>query len=81
MATTHTYATLEVSKGAYAEIRKKLEDAGYQYAFHEDGLIDMYGIALKLDADSPPCGGDRCWRAEDGTWVHSSKSYGTCKEA
>lgn len=44
--TTHTYATLEVSKAAYDEIRKKLEDAGYQHAFHEDGLIDMHGIAL-----------------------------------
>jgi hypothetical protein len=44
--TTHTYATLEVSRAAYDEIRKKLEDAGYQHAFHEDGLIDMHGIAL-----------------------------------
>lgn len=28
----------------------------------------------------PPCGGLRCWRADDGTWRHSSKSYSTCSE-
>lgn len=26
----------------------------------------------------PPCGGSRCHLADDGTWIHSSKSYGTC---
>ena len=48
---THTYAVLEVSRAAYAEIKAKLEGAGYQDQFHndrEDGvLIDMHGIALK----------------------------------
>lgn len=46
---THTYAVLEVSETAYAEIRTKLAEAGYQHAFHRehDGeLIDMDGIAL-----------------------------------
>lgn len=28
--------------------------------------------------DVPPCGGNRCHMASDGTWIHSSKSYGTC---
>lgn len=28
--------------------------------------------------EAPPCGGDRCHKADDGTWIHSSKSYGTC---
>jgi len=28
--------------------------------------------------DVPPCGGNRCFRAANGTWIHSSKSYGTC---
>lgn len=42
---THTYATLEVSAEAYDEIKRKLEDAGYQHAFI-DGAIDMHGIAL-----------------------------------
>lgn len=26
----------------------------------------------------PPCGGTHCHRADDGTWIHSSKSYGAC---
>lgn len=43
--TTHTYATLEVSEATYAEIHDKLDEAGYQHAFH-DGAIDMRGIAL-----------------------------------
>jgi hypothetical protein len=34
-------------------------------------------LELRL-ADVPPCGGRRCWKAEDGTWIHSSKSYGSC---
>ena len=44
---THTYAILGLSKEAFAEIKKKLEDAGYQHAFHEDGVIDMHGIAVQ----------------------------------
>lgn len=54
---THTYAILPVSSAAYAEIKQKLEVAGYQYAFHdtrpgEDGIvIDMYGIALKNEEE------------------------------
>lgn len=47
---TYTYATLEVSAAAYKEIRDKLDAAGYQHAFHEDGdgeVIDMHGIGLK----------------------------------
>lgn len=43
---TRTYATLEVSKPAFDEIAKKLREARYDHAF-QDGLIDMYGIALK----------------------------------
>lgn len=47
---TYTYAILEVSKETYREIKKLLEDAGYQDQFHEDDgevVIDMHGIALK----------------------------------
>lgn len=47
---THTYAVLEVSDAAYQEIRRKLEAAGYQQAFHgksDEEVIDMHGIALK----------------------------------
>ena len=54
---TYTYAVLTVSPAAYAEIREKLEAAGYDHAFHDqDGgpVIDMHGIALQ--AGHPPAG-------------------------
>jgi hypothetical protein len=79
---THTYVALEVSSAAYDEIRQKLKAAGYEHAFHEDGLIDMHGLALSTGAaesdELPPCGGSRCRRADNGEWIHSSKSYGSC---
>ncbi len=48
---THTYAILKVSRKTYREIKEKLEAAGYQHAFHDDGdedgvVIDMHGIGL-----------------------------------
>lgn len=54
MRSTHTYVLLEVSPPAYQEIRQKLELAGYQHAFDQDGgrsVIDMHGIALAVDQD------------------------------
>jgi len=51
---TYTYAILEVSESTYQEIRKLLDEAGYQQAFHEheDGeVVDMRGIALKARAE------------------------------
>jgi hypothetical protein len=53
---THTYAILPVSYAAYAEIRRKLTDAGYTDQFHDnrdgDGVvIDMHGIALKDEGE------------------------------
>lgn len=51
---THTVATLEVEPATYDEIRQKLEDAGYQHAFLDDGgVIDMHGIGLVRAATSP----------------------------
>ncbi len=47
--TTHTYALLELSPTAFEEIRSKLEAAGYSHAFHEPDMIDMQGIAVKLE--------------------------------
>jgi hypothetical protein len=50
MRTTRTYAILEVEPEIYAKIRKQLEEAGYDHAFHingDDHVIDMNGIALK----------------------------------
>jgi hypothetical protein len=46
---THTYVVLRISKAAYQEIKKKLEEADYQHTFHEDDgeiVIDMHGIAV-----------------------------------
>lgn len=70
MSATHTYAVLDVSAAAYDEIRRKLEDANYQHAFHPDGgriLIDMHGIAI---AKEVPAEG-LTYAAEDGRdgWI------------
>jgi hypothetical protein len=46
---THTHAELGLSQPAYDEIKRKLEDAGYQHAFMEDGAIDMHGIGIALE--------------------------------
>lgn len=46
---THTFAMLDLSPEAFAEIREKLRAAGYEDQFHEiDGrlAIDMHGIAI-----------------------------------
>lgn len=52
---TYTYVLLDVSEAAYAEIRQKLEEAGYSHAFHrsddEPEVIDMHGIALRSKPD------------------------------
>lgn len=59
LRTTYTYAVLEVSDSAFAEIHAKLRDAGYAHAFHPDpehGLvIDMHGIGLTNGAPPRPC--------------------------
>ena len=49
---TYTYAVLEISASAYAEIRAKLDAAGYGHAFYDDGdgeVIDMHGIAVRAE--------------------------------
>lgn len=54
---THTYAVLDVSGPAFAEILAKLAAAGYSHAIHqEDGrdLIDMHGVALAMDRTPRP---------------------------
>lgn len=55
---TRTYATLEVSAPAYDEIARKLLEAGYDQAFHGNGIdpfddIDMHGIALTRGPSAP----------------------------
>lgn len=61
---TYTYVLMDVSPTTYEEIKKKLLDAGYQHALHEDRhgdgvVLDMHGIALRLDKDAKfsCCGG------------------------
>ena len=56
MRTTHTYAILEVSSSAYAEIKGKLVSAGYSdQLIEEDGqvLVNMQGIALAEEKSEP----------------------------
>lgn len=49
MRSTHTFAILKISQATYDEIRDKLQTAAYDHAFHENGVIDMNGIALQTD--------------------------------
>lgn len=44
--TTHTYALLEVSPGAYDEITDRLRYYGWEAAINDEGEIDMHGLAL-----------------------------------
>jgi hypothetical protein len=56
MGATYTYATLEISAEAYAEIAAKLRTAEYHQAFDKvDGVevIDMHGIGLLASAPNP----------------------------
>ena len=57
MRTTHTYAVLEVAPEIYKQIRKQLEEAGYEHAFHtgeaDEEVIDMHGLALRAVSSTP----------------------------
>ena len=50
---TSTYVEMKVTASTYMEILGCLEDAGYLHAIHEDGTLDLDGIALvpELPAD------------------------------
>ena len=50
---TYTYVELEVSASAYDEIAQKLRAADYGHVFGKRGEIDMAGIALTRQKDSP----------------------------
>ena len=54
---THTYALLEVSPAVLAEIKAKLNAAGYADQFHADDehglIIDMQGLALCAEPEAP----------------------------
>ena len=50
---TYSYVILKVSSACHAEIREKLEQAGYEHCFHEDEdglLIDLHGIAIQAES-------------------------------
>lgn len=51
MRSTYTYAILEVSPAAHAEIKAKLLAAGYQHAIDGD-TIGMHGIALEPEVET-----------------------------
>jgi hypothetical protein len=56
LRTTHTLATLPVSKETYNEIKSKLVEAEYQHTFIKTGsgeMIDMQGIALVEEVEVP----------------------------
>lgn len=55
MKSTHTVATLNVSKVAFDEIADLLRDAGYSHVFLDGNVIDMTGIGLthELEEETP----------------------------
>jgi hypothetical protein len=45
---THTYAVLDVTPMAFAEIAAALRKADYDHAFQDDGtVIDLHGLAIQ----------------------------------
>jgi len=49
MRQTRTFAILEISATAFAEIEERLRAAGYQDQFHDGDaglVIDMHGLAV-----------------------------------
>lgn len=60
---THTYALLEVLPSTWRDVRKRLEQADYDHAFH-DNAIDMHGIAL-IEMHRPPYEGENLYARID----------------
>jgi hypothetical protein len=55
MRQTHPFVILDLSPAAYAEIRKKLDDAGYSHTFlTSDGrdVIYMQGLAVASESST-----------------------------
>lgn len=51
---TYTYAVMELSPVAYAEITAKMKEAGYDHAFDADtGAWDMHGIGIVESKNRP----------------------------
>lgn len=45
--TTYSVATMQVPAGMHRAIQRRLEEAGYQHAIGDNGLLDLSGIALE----------------------------------
>lgn len=44
---TYTYVTMDVTKPVFEEVKRKLQEAEYHHAIHNEGkTLDMHGIAL-----------------------------------
>lgn len=67
MRVTHTYSLLEVLPSTWHDVKKRLEQADYGHAFH-DNAIDMHGIAL-IEMHRPPYEGENFFvRIERGDY-------------
>lgn len=77
---THTYAILPVSPDTYAEIRGKLDSAGYSSQFHDKNddaeVIDMHGIALRATATPPQFSPEDVARMFHETYERLAPSFG-----
>jgi hypothetical protein len=53
LRTTHTFATLPVSKRTFEEIHRKLKAASYDHSFIDEETIDMDGIGITYTPPTP----------------------------
>ena len=60
------------------ETTVRLEDVRGLYELVRQPITAESLKAAPREPEPAPCGGSRCFQADDGTWIHSSKSYGTC---
>lgn len=76
------------ARAALATARKEaLEDVDRFFAgilegaMHHEArsVIESAREGILAIAGMPECGGNRCWKSEDGKTIHSSKSYSTCR--
>lgn len=78
---SHTYALMELSPAAYAEIAAKLKEAGYGHAFDQDtGAWDMHGIGIAPAPQQKGCHGldtpDRvCFYEQDHYYLSNFSSF------
>lgn len=74
MTTTHTFAILDVSAGAFEEIKARLEAVGHKDRIQEhEGrtIIVMQGIAIRCEDEGP--NGVKCYLVYDGQVLKEPK--------